>query len=69
MFMGNAYFDIDYWLSAIAVPLVFMFSIMAVKSTGVTAITPGGALGKMTQVTYSVLAPGNMGTNLISHGY
>lgn len=68
MFMGKAYFDIDYWLSAIAVPLVFMFSIMAVKSTGITAITPGGALGKMTQVTYSVLAPGNMGTNLISAG-
>ncbi|MCJ8276322.1 MAG: OPT/YSL family transporter [Bdellovibrionales bacterium] len=68
MFMGKEFFDIDYWLAAVAIPLVFMFSIMAVKSTGVTAITPGGALGKMTQVTYSVLAPGNMGTNLISAG-
>ncbi len=68
MIMGKQFFDIDYYLSAIAVPLVFMFSIMAVKSTGVTAITPGGALGKMTQVTYAVLAPGNMGTNLISAG-
>ncbi len=68
MFMGKAFFDIDYWLSAVAIPLVFMFCIMAVKSTGVTAITPGGALGKMTQVTYALLAPGNMGTNLISAG-
>ena len=68
MIMGKAFFDIDYILSAIAIPLVFMFCIMAVKSTGITAITPGGALGKMTQVTYAVLAPGNMGTNLISAG-
>jgi OPT family oligopeptide transporter len=68
MIIGKQFFDIDYWLSALAVPLVFMFSIMAVKSTGVTAITPGGALGKMTQVTYAVLAPGNMGTNLITAG-
>jgi OPT family oligopeptide transporter len=68
MIMGKEFFDISYWLSAVAVPLVFMFSIMAVKSTGITAITPGGALGKMTQVTYAVLAPGNMGTNLITAG-
>ena len=68
MIMGKSFFGIDYWLSAVAVPLVFIFSIMAVKSTGVTAITPGGVLGKMTQVTYAVLAPGNMGTNLITAG-
>ncbi len=68
MIMGKSFFGIDYWLSAISIPLVFVFSIMAVKSTGVTAITPGGALGKMTQVTYAILAPGNMGTNLITAG-
>ncbi len=68
MIMGKSFFGIDYWLSAVAVPLVFVFSIMAVKSTGVTAITPGGVLGKMTQVTYAILAPGNMGTNLITAG-
>ncbi len=68
MIMGKAFFNIDYWLSAVAIPLVFIFCIMAVKSTGITAITPGGALGKMTQVTYALLAPGNMGTNLISAG-
>ncbi len=68
MIMGKAFFDIDYVLSLLAVPLVFVFCIMAVKSTGVTAITPGSALGKMTQVTYAVLAPGNMGTNLITAG-
>jgi len=68
MILGKQFFDIDYWLSAVAIPLVFVFCIMAVKSTGITAITPGSALGKMTQVTYAVLAPGNMGTNLITAG-
>jgi OPT family oligopeptide transporter len=68
MIMAHEFFGIHYWLSAVAVPLVFIFCIMAVKSTGVTAITPGGALGKMTQVTYSILAPGAMGTNLITAG-
>ncbi len=68
MIMGKAFFDIDYWLTAVSVPMVFVFSIMAIKSTGMTAITPGSALAKMTQVIYSVLAPGQMGTNLISAG-
>lgn len=66
--MGYAFFDIDPWLGAFAIPFVFVLSIMAVKSTGMTAITPGGALGKVTQMTYAVLAPGNMGTNLITAG-
>lgn len=68
MIMGKAFFNIDYWLTAISVPLVFVFSIMAIKSTGMTGITPGGALAKMTQVIYSILAPGQMGTNLITAG-
>jgi uncharacterized oligopeptide transporter (OPT) family protein len=52
----------------IAVPLVFVFTLIAVTSTGLTAITPGGALGKLTQITYSVLAPGNISTNLMTAG-
>lgn len=68
MIMGKAFFNIEYWLTAISVPMVFVFSIMAIKSTGMTGITPGSALAKMTQVIYSVLAPGQMGTNLITAG-
>lgn len=66
--MGKEFFNIDYWLTALSVPLVFVFSIMAIKSTGMTGITPGSALAKMTQVIFSVLAPGQMGTNLIAAG-
>jgi len=68
VWMANAFFGVEYWLGIIAIPLVFVFSIMAVKSTGLTGITPGSALGKMTQVSYSILAPGNIPTNIMTAG-
>jgi uncharacterized oligopeptide transporter (OPT) family protein len=66
--MGHVWFGIHYWLGLIAIPLVFVFTLIAVTSTGLTAITPGGALGKLTQITYGVLAPGNVTTNLMTAG-
>ncbi|MCB0349714.1 MAG: OPT/YSL family transporter [Bdellovibrionales bacterium] len=68
VYMGHAWFGVHYWLGLIAIPLVFVFTLIAVTSTGLTAITPGGALGKLTQITYSVLAPGNVPTNLMTAG-
>lgn len=68
VYMGHAWFGVHYWLGIIAIPLVFVFTLIAVTSTGLTAITPGGALGKLTQITYSVLAPGNISTNLMTAG-
>ncbi len=66
--LGHLWFGVHWWLGVIAVPLVFVFTLVAVNSTGLTSITPGGALGKLTQVTYSLLAPGNPRTNLITAG-
>jgi len=68
VYMGHVWFGIHYWLGLIAIPLVFVFTLIAVTSTGLTAITPGGALGKLTQITYGVLAPGNVTTNLMTAG-
>jgi uncharacterized oligopeptide transporter (OPT) family protein len=68
VWMGVAWFGIEWWLGVIAVPLVFVFTLIAVTSTGLTAITPGGALGKLTQITFSLLAPGNISTNLMTAG-
>jgi uncharacterized oligopeptide transporter (OPT) family protein len=48
--------------------MVFIFTLIAVTSTGLTAITPGSALGKLTQISYGVLAPGNVTTNLMTAG-
>lgn len=66
VYLGHVWFGIHYWLGIIAIPLVFVFTLIAVTSTGLTAITPGGALGKLTQITYGVLAPGNVTTNLMT---
>lgn len=68
VYFGHVWFDIHYTLGIIAIPLVFVFTLIAVNSTGQTGITPGGALGKLTQITYSVLAPGNVPTNLMTAG-
>lgn len=68
VYLGHVWFGVHYWLGIIAIPLVFVFTLIAVTSTGLTAITPGGALGKLTQVTYSILAPGNIPTNLMTAG-
>jgi uncharacterized oligopeptide transporter (OPT) family protein len=66
--MGHWFFGVAWWMGVIAIPLVFFFSIIAVNSTGLTSVTPGGAMGKLTQLTYGALAPGNMTTNLATAG-
>jgi OPT family oligopeptide transporter len=68
VYLGHEFFGISYLMGIIAIPLVFVFTLIAVTATGLTSITPGGALGKLTQITFSVLAPGNVSTNLITAG-
>jgi len=62
------FFDVSIWMGALAVPLIFVFTLIAVNSTALTSITPTGALGKLTQLTYGVVAPGNITTNLMTAG-
>lgn len=68
VYLGHTWFGIHYLLGIIALPLVFVFTLIAVTSTGLTAITPGGALSKLTQISYSIMAPGNISTNLMTAG-
>ena len=68
VYLGYVWFDIRPWLGAIAVPLVFVFALIGVNATGLTGLTPTGALGKLTQLTYAALAPPNIVTNVITSG-
>jgi len=68
MWFGMTWFNIEWWVTLIAIPLVFVFTLIAVTATGLTAITPGGALGKLTQLTFAVLKPGDIGTNVMTAG-
>lgn len=66
--LGHIYFGIHYALGLFAIPLVFVFTLIAVNSTGLTSITPGGALAKLTQLTFAIAAPGNISTNIMAAG-
>jgi uncharacterized oligopeptide transporter (OPT) family protein len=68
VWMAHNYFRVEYWLSIVAIALVFVFCLIAITSTGLTSITPIGAMGKLTQLTFGVLAPGNKVVNLMTAG-
>ena len=48
--------------------LLFVLALVACRATGETDTTPIGAMGKIMQLTYGVLAPGQMVTNLMTAG-
>lgn len=62
--LAHVFFQVSFAMGALAVPLIFLFTLIGVNSTALTSITPLGAMGKLTQLTYGVLAPGNIVTNL-----
>lgn len=68
MLMAHEFFGIAYWLSLVALALVFVFCLIAINSTGLTSITPIGAMGKLTQLTFGALAPGDKQVNLMTAG-
>ena len=59
-------FGIKVWMGAISVVLGFFIAIVACRATGETDTTPTGALGKITQITFGALDPGNTTTNLMT---
>ncbi|MDD2805922.1 MAG: OPT/YSL family transporter [Elusimicrobiales bacterium] len=59
-------FQTSWWMGLVAVVLTFFLAIVAARATGESDITPIGAMGKITQLTFGVLAPSNMTTNLMT---
>jgi uncharacterized oligopeptide transporter (OPT) family protein len=66
VWLGWRFFGIDWWLGALAIPLVFIFVTVGATSAGLTSITPTSALGYLTQTTYSILSPGKITTNVMT---
>jgi OPT family oligopeptide transporter len=64
--LGHASFGIAIWESVIAVALSFWLALVACRVTGETDTTPVGAMGKVTQLTFGALSPGNVNVNLMS---
>jgi OPT family oligopeptide transporter len=64
--LAKATFDMPWWQSTIAVLLTFLLALVACRVTGETDTTPIGPMGKVTQLVFGVLSPGNMNVNLMS---
>lgn len=61
-------FQMSILLGIVAVLMSFIVSLVCCRATGETDTTPIGALGKLTQLLYALLAKGNPVVNLMSAG-
>jgi uncharacterized oligopeptide transporter (OPT) family protein len=62
----NHAFGTAVWAGIIAVALSFVLCLVACRATGESDITPMGAMGKVAQLTFGILVPTNMITNLMT---
>ncbi|MCL4220773.1 MAG: OPT/YSL family transporter [Phycisphaerales bacterium] len=59
-------FGIAIWMTIIAIGLSAVMAAIAVRSTGETDINPVGGMGKVTQLAFAGVAPGQIPTNLMA---
>jgi putative OPT family oligopeptide transporter len=64
--LAKVSFDMPIWQSTVAVALSFFLALVACRVTGETDTTPSGAMGKLTQLVFGALSPGNLSINLMS---
>lgn len=68
MVLANIFFGVPPWISLLAILLTGVFVLIAVNSTALTGITPVTAMGQLTQLTFSAIAPGQIVTNVMCAG-
>jgi uncharacterized oligopeptide transporter (OPT) family protein len=61
-------FSIHWYMGVLAVVMTFFLAAVAARAGAEIGINPIGALGKVTQLTYGVIAPGNITANLMTAG-
>ena len=64
--LAHRSFQMPIWQSAVAVMISFFLALVACRVTGETDTTPIGPMGKVTQLIFGGLSPGNMNVNLMS---
>lgn len=64
--LGHFWFDIRWDMGILAVLVTFILSVVAARATGETDVTPIGAMGKITQLLYGIIAPSRITTNLMT---
>lgn len=66
VFLQWRLFEIPPWMGGLAVLLALIIAMVAARSTGETDTTPTGALGKLVQLIFGSVHPGNTTTNLMT---
>ena len=64
--LAKVSFNMPVWQCIVAVAMSFFLALVACRVTGETDTTPTGAMGKVTQLVFGALNPGNMNINLMS---
>lgn len=64
--VAATFFDIPLHFGVLAVMMTFVLALVAARATGESDITPGGAMGKIMQLTYGVLIPQSSTANLMT---
>jgi uncharacterized oligopeptide transporter (OPT) family protein len=59
-------FGIALVVAVLAVLISFLLAVVAARVSGETAITPVGAMGKVSQLVFGALVPGNVAANLMT---
>lgn len=61
-------FEMSWWLGLISVVMTYPIALVCCRATGETDTTPIGAMGKVTQLVYAVVAKGQIVPNLMAAG-
>ncbi len=59
-------FGIDPLMAALSIPLAVLLAMVAARVVGTTGIPPIGAIGQLSQLSFGVIAPGQVAINLMS---
>ena len=64
--LQGLFFGIGWGLAAFGIVLTFLLAIVAARVSGETGLTPIGAMGKVTQLTFGLIESGQVSTNLMA---
>ncbi len=64
--LQSSLFDIAIPIAALGVMMSFVLAVVAARVSGETNVTPVGAMGKVTQLMFGGLAPGQVAPNLMA---
>jgi uncharacterized oligopeptide transporter (OPT) family protein len=59
-------FDVHWTMALASIPIAFALATVAARVVGETSVAPIGAIGKLSQLSFGVMAPGQPITNLMT---